>query len=283
MSRGLSQFLRRNVSGEQSLKPVVHSYYSHAGETISNTGAEFVSDSVTEWLTPEPTNSKVERTPNQHSETSPAATSNNSLSQRIDKNIETGFHREVDSLQLPTSPDIPASPDKVMSHSIKSSKTDVQLTSDEQDSSNVERRGITDNQPTNSTNVEAPSSDFSHPESNNMTLAELRDLEQASHSVVPETQQRSAKRRDFTKQVAASILGNESDSTRTDNKLSASPVESALSAASEGSPQGHLEVSVTIGHVSIVPTPKAAEKKVPSWKPPVSLTDYLRERQEGKR
>ncbi|CZF81725.1 hypothetical protein GCE9029_02787 [Grimontia celer] len=283
MSRGLSQFLRRNVSGEQSLKPVVHSYYSHAGETISNTGADSASDSVTEWLTPELTNSKVERTQNQHSETSPAATSNNSLSQRIDKNIETGFYREVDSLQLPTSPDSPTSPDKVMSHSIQSSKTDVQLTSDEQDSSNVERRGITDNQPTNSTNVEAPSSDFSHPESNNTTLAELRDLEQASHSVVPETQQRSAKRRDFTKQVAASILGNESDSTRTDNKISASPVESALSAESEGSPQDHLEVSVTIGHVSIVPAPKAAEKKTPSWKPPVSLSDYLRERQEGKR
>ncbi|EOD79639.1 hypothetical protein D515_01433 [Grimontia indica] len=283
MSRGLSQFLRRNISGEQSLKPVVHSYYSHAGETISNTGAESVSDSVTEWLTPEPTNSKVGRTQNQHSETSPAATSNNSLSQRIDKNIETGFHREVDSLQLPTSPDSPASPDKVMSHSIQSSKTDVQLTSDEQHSSNVERRGITDNLPTNSTNVEAPSSDFSHSESNNMTLAELRDLEQASPSVVPETQQRSAKRRDFTKQVAASILGDESVSTRIDDKASASPVESALSAKSEESLQDHLEVSVTIGHVSIVPAPKTGEKKAPSWKPPVSLTDYLRERHEGKR
>ncbi|WP_325894317.1 hypothetical protein [Grimontia sp. NTOU-MAR1] len=116
-----------------------------------------------------------------------------------------------------------------------------------------------------------------------MTLTDLRDLEQESSSVVPENRQQPAKRRDFTKQVAASILGDEKVSPNTERLASVSPVESALSPENEGRPQDRLEVSVTIGHVSILPAPKAQEKKVPSWKPPVSLSDYLRDRQEGKR
>ncbi|WP_062709546.1 hypothetical protein [Grimontia marina] len=130
---------------------------------------------------------------------------------------------------------------------------------------------------------DVPSNDVSQHSASAMALAELRDLEQEPPSVVPENLQKPTKRRDFTKQVAASILGDELGSTQADNKVSASHIESAFSPENEGSLQDHLEVSVTIGHVSIVPAPKAPEKKTPSWKPPVSLTDYLRGRQESKR
>ncbi|KKD61733.1 hypothetical protein RN22_03700 [Grimontia sp. AD028] len=283
MSQGLSQFLRRNVSGEQSLKPVVRSYYSHVSDDSSPTSPQSSSDTVTDWLVPEPTKTNLKPTQSEQSEFSSAVQPEKAA--HSDRNIEYGFNREVDSSSFPVSPE------SVRSHSTQkdySSDIEAEFPGHNAESSSPEwQRQVwqrdAENKSTVSARSDAPSNDVSPHSASAMTLAELRDLELESSSVAPENRQQPAKRRDFTKQVAASILGDEKVSPNTERLASVTPVESALSPEKEGSPQDHLEVSVTIGHVSIVPAPKAPEKKAPSWKPPVSLTDYLRDRQEGKR
>ncbi|NGN96268.1 hypothetical protein G5S52_00935 [Grimontia sp. S25] len=283
MSRGLSQFLRRNVSGEQSLKPVVRSYYSHVSDDSSPTSPQSSSDTVTEWLVPEPTKTNLEPTLSEQSEVSSSVRPENAS--RTGRNLEYGFDREVD----PSSSSVSLenlenrSTPKDDSSDIEAEFPDHNAESSSKEWHRQEWQREAENKSTLSARSDASSNDVTQHSASAMTLAELRDLELESSSVAPENRQQPAKRRDFTKQVAASILGDEKVSPNTERLASVTPVESALSPEKEGSPQDHLEVSVTIGHVSIVPAPKAPEKKVPSWKPPVSLSDYLRDRQEGKR
>ncbi|WP_281545474.1 hypothetical protein [Grimontia sp. SpTr1] len=278
MSQGLSQFLRRNVSGEQSLKPVVRSYYSHVSDDSSPTSPQSSSDTVTDWLVPEPTKTNLKPTKSERSEFSSSVRPEKAA--HSDRNLEYGFNREVDSSSSPVSPE---SVESRPAQKDYSSNIEADFPDHNAEPASQEWQREAENRSTVSARSDAPSNDVSPHSASAMTLAELRDLEQESSTVLPENRQQPTKRRDFTKQVAASILGDEKESPITERLASVIPVESALSPEKEGSPQDHLEVSVTIGHVSIVPAPKAPEKKAPSWKPPVSLTDYLRERQEGKR
>lgn len=272
MSRGLTQFLRRNVTGEQSLKPVVRSYYSHMAETAYSPADHNNSDTVTDWLRPEPSIT-VSKRQQSHAEHVNKATRDNQAhmpGSQPDFNREVAFPKSSDTIsETPKNHEKQDEQDSVEPERITSKARPESLQPDEGNSDFPERWHHTDF-PRIETRV--PSTTLANKQKK--TLAELRDLEPESQGNEPSKQAKTQpdKRRDFTRQVAASILGNDATTSR-ESLLIAEPVTESVT--------DPVEVSVTINHVSIVSAAKAPEKKVLSWKPPVSLTDYLRERREG--
>ncbi|MDD1793375.1 hypothetical protein LRP50_09575 [Enterovibrio sp. ZSDZ42] len=115
-----------------------------------------------------------------------------------------------------------------------------------------------------------------------------------------------SRRQDFTQQVAASILGQSQNQSQTHTQTSThtSSFASSLLRSKDNEPssapssfrrqkarsEGSVSVNVTIDSVTIVSkqapiqNPPQAERMVKStWKPDLSLADYLRQRQEGER
>ncbi|MBV7298298.1 hypothetical protein [Enterovibrio paralichthyis] len=282
----LRQFLQRNLHGQQTLKPVVRSYYAHSPTTkqgFSYTGSdsvtyEGVSNNIggTDGVQGEMGSDSLTDTPNP---SSPA--------RRL----------QVTSHEAAPQPAKPADDAQLTDHSASN-------TAHFQQTASASRHGLSKTDPKT-----VPSSDSSLNSPENL---EALHLSAADHSTAdfggevtprhadyvrdPETPTAysgpnppeekfppvgsPAKRRDFTREVAASIFSQQPVSEPRPNPTSAA----SMRKQSEGqTPHANhdVSVSVTIREVNIVP-PAAPVKEKPSWQPPKSLSQYLSER-EGKR
>lgn len=293
MGRGINQFLRRNIAGEQSLKPVVRSYYAHppelAADVINKSDAvtEYGSDDwMAEWLTPAP----ISPTEHKAGGQTPASEQDVQPDTRIHSS-SPGVKERHASLTPPEGKEAAAHHNDLMGIQppLKASGTgSVSGTHTEPPPMNGEM-------PEPAQNTAPPPFEPHTPPDKMNTHAKfwrgkatpVRTM--AGESVI--TPAPSAKRRDFTEQVAASILGNENayqgeQATPSPSGAALAAGDSSVSALSASAlslGEDQLDVKVSIHHVSIVPAATAPKTKNADWKPPVSLTDYLRERREGNR
>lgn len=277
MGRALSHFLRRNIAGEQSLKPVVRSYYAHVAEpalgTVHRSDAVIKSESgdrTEEWLRPATTS------PAEHKESVQRPASEQDVKPDTRVYSSTPDKKERHDALTPAEGKETADNNLMGTQSsLKASGTQTQRP--------LANREMPE--PTQNT-APPPFEPHSPPDKMNTHAKFWRGKAtpvrtMAGESVVTPTP--SAKRRDFTQQVAASILGNESAYQDGQTLVAPSPVGADLSTDTLSMREEQLDVKVSIHHISIVPAANTLETKNAGWKPPVSLTDYLRERREGNR
>ncbi|OEE67128.1 hypothetical protein A1OO_15335 [Enterovibrio norvegicus FF-33] len=310
MSRQLGHYIRRNIDGFQTLKPVVNSYYAGATRSVSASASNVSQDRVqSEPLVDDlntvsdgmegdtVTNSLLET----HLEESPNQTASQRAPSRQDE--VTGNHDVTINIEKT----------QVGSHPSRISKTKGQA---------------------NNTDV---SDAFNHPVSTNPSSSNT-----PIHAPLNTPSTPTRTRHDFTQQVAASILGetdanqspseqpviehasverhipnNKQDEQRiasnlhllAEQRLRAEPAAHDLPNRDESprhagtdkpalrsvtnrhradSPQP-ITVNVTIDQVSIIAskadsqTPSQAQRQTTTWKPDLTLSDYLRQRQDGER
>ncbi|KXF83021.1 hypothetical protein [Enterovibrio coralii] len=324
MSRLLSQFIRRNATGQQSLKPIVGSYYSGVSSSSlayeSHQPPKTKSDSVTndagDSLSFSPNDEPKNTFPNQTmSKTAFESELPLPTTTRLDQssiNIDIDSERETSK---PSSISDDFLGDKLFN---KPHQTSIQYRERQRD-----EQGTHGDQAQQKGLLQSHEEKDGEREEHYRGIEALHDKNTLSHSNIEEQRQLKhrqrqkhtaedtsfvqhddslrrhmsvedeqetvstshARRRDFTKAVAAAILG--------ENSQNAENRSLNINANLEGhTPRGEspsnlapelLEVSVTIANVSIVSTERSQESSTPSWKPPISLNDYLRARKEGKR
>ncbi|MGP8305591.1 hypothetical protein [Vibrio sp. YIC-376] len=270
MSRTLSQFIHRNLTGEQSLKPVVRSYYSDI-----TPNAHYESDvqhnDASSWTNSEPSMDDESA----FTASTPARKLMSEATCDAD-NAQSNLDRDIDASTQVTSEYHPEESSHAESLTVERDAS-MRDTSEQNRSSQV---GHIDESQHSAVFTEYNLEN----ESVLIHQGELKDLEAVSATDSGyDALSKPLKRRDFTKQVAQAILGN-------DAAYESSPKSPTTTQnGTEFDTQGHsgdgenLEVSVTIRQVTIMSSSNGAEKHQSNWKPPISLSDYLRERQEGKR
>lgn len=275
MSRTLSQFIHRNLTGEQSLKPVVRSYYSDITPNAHyEAGAQH--NDASSW-----TNSEPSMDDESASTASTPARKLMSKATFDADNAQSNLDRDdIDASTQVTSEYHPEESRRTESLTVEQDAY-MKDTSEQNRSSQV---GHIDEAQFESQHSAVLSEYNLENESVLIHQGELKDLEAGSATDFGyDVRSKPLKRRDFTKQVAQAILGN-------DAAYESSPKSPTTTRnGAEFDTQGHsgdgenLEVSVTIRQVTIMSSSNGAEKHQSNWKPPISLSDYLRERQEGKR
>ncbi|MGY0614923.1 hypothetical protein [Vibrio sp. FJH11] len=274
MSRTLSQFIHRNLTGEQSLNPVVRSYYSDITPN-AHYEASVQHNDARSWMNSEPSmddeSASTASTPARKflSEATPAA-----------DNAQPDLDRNIDASTQVTSEYHPEESSHAESLTVEQDAS-MRDTSELNRDSQV---GHIDEAQFESKYSAVISEHNLENESVLIHQGELKDLEASSTTDSGyDALSKPLKRRDFTKQVAQAILGN-------DAAYESSPKSPTITwNGAEFDTKGHsrdgenLEVSVTIRQVTIMSSSNGAEKHQSNWKPPISLSDYLRERQEGKR
>ncbi|MFD2180473.1 hypothetical protein [Veronia pacifica] len=357
MSRVLSQYLRRQLVGEQSLKPIVQSYYSglgaeqagsvltglHKPESAQAHGRQDselavsqqrrAQDSEPTFSSPTSTESPVSQPPN-IGQDSPPPTASSQVQPRLSDPLRPPASKTMSressvSSSTGIQQDIPGESKTVVSSAPRTSSANHPDPGDSQrspkyqasfpasakakESAIVEPSKPSPSQPPQRDQKEkrppearmdrrnprsfdearfsdkAGSLDEKSNKASDSTSAQrsehdisavlnppIHSTEQKSNDSAPSASSNNAHshaRRDFTQQVAAAILSGDSGPER--------PYAELPSKQEAGS--DNLEVSVTIGHVSVMPSQTEPSPKKASWKPPISLSDYLRERKEGKR
>ncbi|MDD1780467.1 hypothetical protein LRP49_04560 [Enterovibrio sp. ZSDZ35] len=321
MSRVLSRFIHRNITGQQSLKPIVRSYYSDvSARGIS--GSDAISrDSVTSsqgnvehedrGFTPlgaqdSKGHTEATATRSYASPTSDTRVEEGNSLERTETTIDSEvMHEDSRGTQAFPFP---------QNRTLSTSDTPSVLNNANDDATRrndfltaAQTASVDGPNAPNETHDEQPRSVSSlvvnkdaQTFGNGLTTSAYvdkqatQDLNSPQRSIEDESMGFNSntnasirsRRRDFTQQVAAAILGNDSSlASVSSSRESASPLnnESVTPYQTPDATPEPLEVSVTINQVSIVSSHQAPTARTPSWQPPISLGDYLRERKEGKR
>lgn len=277
----LRQFLQRNLHGRQTLKPVVRSYYAHSPTTkqgYSRAG----SDSVTnEGI------SNIAGTDEVQGEISSdgfGSLNDTSNPRSRTHSPHTASHASGDGVE-PQTPKTADNSQRIERRGIEPARIQ------QADQTAEQRTEASLSFPSNPKALHLSAADHSTADFGGEVTPQhanhIRDSEtltahsrsNPSEGKVPPVGN-PAKRRDFTREVAASIFSPPLVSDLRNNPDSAASRKEQM--AGQTSHVNHdVSVSVTIREVNIVP-PAAPVKEKPSWQPPKSLSQYLSER-EGKR
>ncbi|WP_394209192.1 hypothetical protein [Enterovibrio calviensis] len=314
MSRQLGHYIRRNIDGFQTLKPVVNSYYAGATRSVSASASNDSQDRVQSEPLVDDLNTVNDGIAGDtvtnllldtHLEESP----NQTASQRAPSGQDEGAGNHDVTINIEKT--------QVGSHPSRISKTKGQG---------------------NNTDV---SDAFNHPVSTNPSSSNT-----PIHAPLNTPSTPTRTRHDFTQQVAASILG-ETDANQlpseqpvfeyasverhipnnrqdeqgiasnlhllAEQRLRAEPAPNAspnrdvsprdslrhlgteesaprsVTHRNRAEPSPPITVNVTIDQVSIIAskadsqTPLQAQRQTTTWKPDLTLSDYLRQRQDGER
>ncbi len=274
----LRQFLQRNLHGQQTLKPVVRSYYAHSPTTKQ--GVPYVSsDSVTNG----DISNNIGGTDGVQGEISSdgfGSLTDTSNPRSRAHSPHTASHASGDGVE-------PQTP-KTADNSQRTERRGIEPAHIQQADQTAEQRTEASLNP-KALHLSAgdhPAADHGgevaprhadHRRDSETLTAHSRS--NPSEEMVPPVVS-PAKRRDFTREVAASIFSPPPVSELRNNPDSAAP-RTEPRAGQTRHTNHDVSVSVTIREVNIVP-PAAPVKEKPSWQPPKSLSQYLRER-EGKR